>query len=201
MAVRRERLEVGETSLRSGHSLSLRSDSSKPSFSPVRSELLDRVASFLPTLKSANEATLATIATEGRSAVDVEEVGEDEAHIAMDVALVADEESDDSHDDDSDDESADDAPTATLSSADPPSGAATLSSADPLADAMFAYAERVHAKRHERSLLLPSSRTSGSAVRSAKASSGATLIEEAPVSAAATAATASIVPSSALSDV
>ena len=53
------------------------------------SSLLARLGAFLPALAAANDALAARIAADGPASVAVEGVGEGEAHIAMDVLLVA----------------------------------------------------------------------------------------------------------------
>ncbi len=54
-----------------------------PVMAASTSNLLGRLSAFLPQLAASNKELEAKIAAEGREAVDVEAVGEDEEHIAM----------------------------------------------------------------------------------------------------------------------
>ena len=223
---RLERLEVGETALRSGHSLVL-GGVKPPGAMPMveRSALFGRLSAFLPALKSANDATHAKIAAEGPSSVDVEAVGEHETHVAMNIAIAAMEggDTDDEEDEEDDDEDSsscsesgaaaagagvpverDAAPKAVVASASSASGAAGLADPsadngseaegdDPLAAAMFAYADRLHARRQQRPLRLsgpasaPAVTAHGRHRKAARGRGRVVLVEEAPVSAAAAA--------------
>jgi hypothetical protein len=200
MEAKRERLEVGETSLRHGHSLG----PSKPIFTAVAaSPLLQRLEGFLPSLKSANDALQQKIAVEGPSSVDIESVDSSAAYVAMDVALTAEagESGDDESEDDEDSGEGDfhagtDAPCilaasrsapcgpglAAVDAKVPPTGAGVSASDcgaaahDTLAESLFAYAEHVHQRRQGRALRVPQSNPAGS--KGGAAAAGRPLIEE-----------------------
>ena len=89
------KLEIGKT-LPAGHSLTINRQS-KPTQEDIKetisrahafsSSLKSRLSSFLPSLAEANAVVEARIEKEGREAVDIEAVDEEERYIAMNVAM------------------------------------------------------------------------------------------------------------------